>query len=141
MESQSWHTTVTDKTTGTKSIPEHYFEAAKIDGATSLQTHLKVTIPLLAETYRITAIFAFVGGLNAFGHISIMTKGGPGTATYTLTYFMYRAAFRLDQYGYGCAVAVLIVLQSIVITLLINTFTTKTILILSIRIKIIFLLK
>lgn len=108
-----------------KSIPEHYFEAAKIDGATTLQTHLKVTIPLMAETYRITLLFAFLGGLNAFGHISIMTKGGPGTATFSLTYFMYRAAFKMDQYGYGCAIAVLLVVQCLLVTLVINRFVAR----------------
>ncbi len=108
-----------------KSIPEHYFEAAIIDGATALQTHLKVTIPLMAETYKITLLFAFLGGLNAFGHMSIMTKGGPGTATYSLTYFMYRAAFKMDQYGYGCAIAVLLVIQCLLVTMLINRFVAR----------------
>ena len=108
-----------------KSIPEHYFEAAIIDGATTFQTHIKVTIPLLAETYRITLLFAFIGGLNAFGHMSIMTKGGPGTATYSMTYFMYRSAFKLNQYGYGCAIAVLLVVQCLLVTYVVNRFVAR----------------
>jgi len=110
---------------GAKSIPEHFYEAAKIDGATTLQTHMKITIPLLAETYKICLIFCINAGLNAFAHMQIMTKGGPGTSTYSLTYMMTRAAFRLDEYGYGCAIAVILVLQCLLVTLLINKFVAR----------------
>ncbi|ACT01204.1 carbohydrate ABC transporter permease [Paenibacillus sp. JDR-2] len=108
-----------------KSLPEHFFEAAKIDGATTFQIHRKITIPLLAETYRICLIFTLNAGLNAFAYMQIMTKGGPGTSTYTLTYMMYRSAFKLDQYGYGCAVAVVVVLQCLFVTFLINKFVAR----------------
>lgn len=110
---------------GAKSIPEHFYEAAKIDGATTLQTHMKITIPLLAETYKICLIFCINAGLNAFAHMQIMTKGGPGTSTYSLTYMMTRSAFRLDEYGYGCAIAVTLVLQCLFVTLLINRFIAR----------------
>lgn len=110
---------------GAKSIPEHFFEAARIDGASKLKTHLHVTIPLLVETYRVCLIFTITGGLNAFAHIQIMTNGGPGTATFTLPFLMYRSAFKVNEFGYGCAVAVIIVLQSLLVTLLINRFVAR----------------
>jgi len=110
---------------GAKSIPEHFYEAAKIDGATTFQTHMKITIPLLAETYKICFIFCINAGLNAFSHMQIMTKGGPGTSTYSLTYMMTRSAFRLDEYGYGCAIAVMLVLQCLLVTLIINRFVAR----------------
>ncbi|GGI46631.1 ABC transporter permease [Paenibacillus marchantiophytorum] len=110
---------------GAKSIPEQYFEAAKIDGASTFKTHLKVTIPLLAETYKMCLIFALVGGLNAFAHMQIMTKGGPGTATYTLTYLMYRSAFVVNDFGYGCAVAVMLVLECLLVTIVVNRLVAR----------------
>jgi raffinose/stachyose/melibiose transport system permease protein len=110
---------------GAKSIPEHYFEAAKIDGATTVQTHIKVTLPLLAETYRICFIFCINAGLNAFAQMQIMTKGGPGTATYSLSYFMYRSAFLLNEYGYGCAIAVVLVAQCLLVTVLLNRYIAR----------------
>lgn len=108
-----------------KSLPEQLYEAARIDGATTFQIHRKITIPLLAETYRICLIFTINAGLNAFAYMQIMTKGGPGTSTYTLTYLMYRSAFKLDQYGYGCAVAVIVVLQCLFVTYLINKLVAR----------------
>lgn len=105
---------------GIKAIPVEYYEAAQLDGASPVQTHLRVTIPLLVETYKICFIMAITGGLNAFANMFIMTSGGPGTATYTLTYMMYRSAFRTGQFGYGCAAAVVLVLECLLATVLVN---------------------
>lgn len=105
---------------GIKSIPSDYYEAAKIDGASTLMAHRKVTIPLLKETYRICLTISLTGGVKAFTEMFIMTKGGPGNATYTLTYLMYKAAFREFRYGYGMAAASILVLQCLTIILIIN---------------------
>ena len=103
-----------------KSIPEEYMEAAKIDGANQLQLNRYILIPLLKDTYKMSFIFAITGGLNAFAHMNILTKGGPGTSTYTLTYMTFRNAFTVGKYGYGCTSAVLLVVQCLVATILIN---------------------
>ncbi|SFR68801.1 carbohydrate ABC transporter permease [Anaeromicropila populeti] len=105
---------------GIKSIPNDYYEAARIDGASTLQAHSKVTIPLLKETYKICLTISLTGGVKAFTEMFIMTKGGPGNATYTLTYLMYKAAFREYRYGYGMASASILVIQCLVIILVIN---------------------
>ncbi|WP_167957252.1 carbohydrate ABC transporter permease [Anaerosporobacter faecicola] len=105
---------------GIKSIPSDYYEAAKIDGASSIMAHRKVTIPLLKETYKICLTISLTGGVKAFTEMFIMTKGGPGNATYTLTYLMYKAAFREFRYGYGMAAASMLVLQCLAIILIIN---------------------
>lgn len=105
---------------GIKAIPNDYYEAAKIDGASSFMAHRKVTIPLLKETYKICLTISLTGGVKAFTEMFIMTKGGPGNATYTLTYLMYKAAFREYRYGYGMASASILVLQCIAIILIIN---------------------
>ncbi len=105
---------------GIKSIPDDYYEAARIDGASTLLAHLKVTIPLLKETYKICLTISLTGGIKAFTEMFIMTKGGPGNATYTLTYLMYKAAFREFRYGYAMASASILVLQCLVVILVIN---------------------
>lgn len=105
---------------GIKSIPSDYYEAARIDGASALMAHRKVTIPLLKETYRICLTISLTGGVKAFTEMFIMTKGGPGNATYTLTYLMYKAAFREFRYGYGMASASILVIQCLIIILIIN---------------------
>lgn len=108
-----------------KSIPEHYYEAATIDGASTAKAHWYVTFPLLAETYKFCLVIAITGGLKAFEQMYIMTGGGPGTATYTITYHMYSAAFRSNEYGYACSSAILLVVQCLLFTVLINKFIAR----------------
>lgn len=105
---------------GAKSIPEDYLEAARIDGATNMQINLKILLPMLKDTYRMCFVFAITGGFNAFAHMNLLTKGGPGTSTYTLTYMTFRSAFQVGEYGYGCASAVLLVIQCLLATFIIN---------------------
>ncbi|GHV13518.1 putative ABC transporter permease protein YurN [Spirochaetia bacterium] len=105
---------------GVKSIPLDYLEAARIDGANSLQVNCRIVVPILADTYRMCLIFALTGGLNAFANMNLLTRGGPGTATYTLTYMTFRSAFTIQQYGYGCAVALMLIVQCLIVTMAMN---------------------
>ena len=79
---------------GIKSIPGDYYEAARIDGCSNVLAHIKITIPLLAETYKFCLIIALTGGIKAFTEMNILTGGGPNKSTFTLTYMMYNAAFK-----------------------------------------------
>ncbi|MNZ86353.1 L-arabinose transport system permease protein AraP [compost metagenome] len=110
---------------GAKSVPEQYMEAARIDGATKLQAIMKINIPMMAETYKFCLVFAVTGGLNAFANMYIMTSGGPGTSTYTLTYLMYRSAFRVGEFGYGSAAAAILVIECLIATLIINRLIAR----------------
>jgi len=105
---------------GIKSIPTDYYEAAKIDGCSNVKAHLKITIPLLAETYKFCLIISLTGGIKAFTEMNILTGGGPNKSTYTLTYMMYNAAFKKSDYGYGLAAASVMVLECMLVMLLIN---------------------
>lgn len=110
---------------GLKSIPSSYYEAAKIDGASPAQAHIRITLPLMAETYKICLILCLTFGFKAFEHMFIMTGGGPGNATFTMAMLLYKAVFRLQQYGYGCSVATVLVIQCIVVMLIINRFVAR----------------
>ena len=105
---------------GIKSIPTSYYEAAQIDGATPFQAHIKITMPLLRETYKFCLLISITGGIKAFAEMFIMTGGGPGTSTHTLTYMMYSSAFRASEFGYGLASATVLVLQCLIVILVIN---------------------
>ena len=107
------------------SVPQDYFEAALLDGCSKFKAHLRITIPLMQEAYRYCLIIAFTGGLNSFAIMNIMTGGGPGTATYTLTFMMYRSAFRLGKYGYGCAAAVMLVAQALLFSFFVNKVVAR----------------
>jgi raffinose/stachyose/melibiose transport system permease protein len=112
---------------GIKAIPQDYYEAARIDGASKLQANLRITFPLLRETYKLCFIFSITGGFSTFAQMKIMTNGGPGTATYTMTLFLFRSAFQLSQFGYGCAIAILLVLQCLLATVVINRLLAREI--------------
>ncbi|KOR89673.1 carbohydrate ABC transporter permease [Paenibacillus solani] len=111
--------------TAIKSIPEHLYEAALIDGSSFWHTHRKITIPLLSETYKFGLIIAITGGLNAFQNMFVMTNGGPGNISYTFTFMMYKAAFRSNEYGYGSAAAAILVIECLLFTILINKFVAR----------------
>jgi len=110
---------------GIKSIPTSYYEAAQIDGASAVKAHMKITMPLLSETYKFCLLISVTGGIKAFTEMFIMTSGGPGTSSYTLTYMMYSAAFRSNEFGYGLAAASVLVLECLMAILVIN-FIFKT---------------
>lgn len=110
---------------GIKTIPTDYYEAAQIDGASTAVAHIKITIPLLAETYKSSLVIAITGGIKAFTEMYIMTKGGPGTSTYTLAYMMYSSAFRSKEYGYGLASASVLVLECLAAIIVINAVFKK----------------
>lgn len=111
--------------TAMKSIPEQFYEAADIDGANTFFKHIKITIPLLVETYKLCLVLTITGGMKAFSCMYIMSRGGPGTITYTLTYLMYRSAFRINEFGYACASASFLVVECILVTILINKLFAK----------------
>ncbi|AIQ67647.1 carbohydrate ABC transporter permease [Paenibacillus graminis] len=105
---------------GVKAVPEDYFEAATIDGCGKWRAHWHVTLPLMRETYKFCFTIAITSGIGAFVQMLIMTNGGPGTTNYTMTFMIYRYAFMESNYGYACAVSVLLVLISLVATVVIN---------------------
>lgn len=106
--------------TGIKAIPKSYFESALIDGAGFWKASFHITIPLLKDVMKYVVTTLTLGSLGMFSYINVMTKGGPGFLTRTLTYEMYYRAFETSKFGQGCAVAVIFIIQSICISLIIN---------------------
>lgn len=106
--------------TAMKAVPESLYEAADIDGAGTAAKYFKITFPMLTDTYKLCFTLTITGGLKAFQNMYIMTGGGPGTSTYTLSYLMYRSAFRVNQFGYACASAAILVVECILVTVIIN---------------------
>ena len=111
--------------TAIKSIPEHYYEAAMLDGASTIRAHRVITLPLLGETFKFCLVISITSGLKAFNEMYVMTGGGPGTYTNTLTYMMYKQAFMASNFGYGCSVAAILVIECLFFTVLINRFIAR----------------
>lgn len=88
---------------GLASISDQLYEAAEIDGANPRQSFFFVTLPLLMPIILLAATFRLIDSLKLFDVIYVMTKGGPGTATYTLSYYLYEQGFQLFHLGMGTA--------------------------------------
>jgi multiple sugar transport system permease protein len=96
---------------GLQSLPNEPFEAAAVDGASRLQSLRYLTIPMLRGIALVALIFRGVDAFDTFDTIYVLTRGGPGTVTQTLTMFDYSEAFRWFHYGYAAAVAVIMLLM------------------------------
>lgn len=92
---------------GLQAIPGDVLEAAVVDGATSRQTFFKVTLPLLGPSITTCIFMSLTNGLKVFDIILALTKGGPGTATYSTTMQIYQEAFTNNNYGMGSAEAII----------------------------------
>jgi multiple sugar transport system permease protein len=94
---------------GLQGIPEHLYEAAKIDGANGWQQFLYITLPLLRPTILFVTVTGVIGHFQVFGQPYIISGGGgPGRASYTVIIYLYQQAWVAFRMGYGAAVAVAI---------------------------------
>ncbi|MGM7721611.1 carbohydrate ABC transporter permease [Metabacillus sp. Hm71] len=101
-------------------IPKHLYEAADLDGATKLQKFWKITFPLLTPATFFITIMSVIGAFQVFGEIYVMTSGGPGFSTHTLTYYLWSNAFKYNKMGYACAISVLMFILILITTLVQN---------------------
>ncbi|MDF2985510.1 MAG: binding-protein-dependent transport system inner rane component [Eubacterium sp.] len=111
--------------TGIKAIPNTYYEAAVIDGAGFLKTSVKITIPLLQDVNKYVLVLSVLGCMSQFAHVRIMTGGGPGDVSRTVIYQLFYKAFSASDFGQGCAIAIIFVLECLVLTLFINKFVAR----------------
>lgn len=103
-----------------KSIPEELFEAAKIDGASSVQTAIKITLPLMKPILNVCITYAVVGSLKVFDLVYILTNGGPLHATEVPSTLMFTTIFFKNMYGYGSSMAIFIIAECLVLTVLVQ---------------------
>lgn len=103
-----------------KSIPPDIFEATKIDGASAARTAFAVTIPMIRPMIRVSATFSLIGALKIFDLVYVLTNGGPSGASEVPTTLMYKSIFLKNQYGFGSAMAIFILLECIFFTVVIQ---------------------
>jgi multiple sugar transport system permease protein len=103
---------------GLQSVPQHLYEAAEIDGASLLQRFWSVTLPMMSPTIFFTLVMGMIGSLQAFTQSYIMTRGGPNFATYFYVLNLYEEAFIKFRMGYASAMAWVLFITVLVITLI-----------------------
>ncbi|SET28222.1 carbohydrate ABC transporter permease [Paenibacillus sp. NFR01] len=111
--------------TGVQNIPDELYEAAKIDGADGFKADRYITLPLIVPIFKISIVLAFIGSLQAFDLVMVMTAGGPAHATDVISTHMYNSSFMSFKYGYGSAIATFLVVVCLAFTGVINGIFNK----------------
>ncbi len=109
---------------GLTNIPGELYEAARMDGANSIQIFRYITVPLLAPTTFFVVVISVIASLQSFNQIFAMntaaaqTLGGPLESTNTLTVYMFNQLYTYSNYGYASTIAVLLSIVILIFTLI-----------------------
>ncbi len=101
---------------GLQSVPTHLYEAAEIDGAGTWGKFWNITVPMMSPVIFYNLIVGFIGSIQNFVLVLIMTNGGPANATLVYGLYLYRNAFTFFDMGYASALAWMLLVVIMVIT-------------------------
>jgi multiple sugar transport system permease protein len=110
---------------GLSALPESVFEAARIDGSSSVQILIYQTLPLLRRVIAIAVILRLIAAFKIFDIIYALTAGGPGTSTESLNYYIYVQGFRYFTMGYSAALSFVTLILIVVLAKLILGFMER----------------
>jgi multiple sugar transport system permease protein len=99
-------------------IPEELMEAAEIDGASRWSRFRTIVIPLLSPATLFLVVWSTINALQLFDEIYVTTRGGPLESTTVIVYYLYQQAFQFFNAGYGSAIAYVLFLAILVVTLI-----------------------
>lgn len=110
---------------GMQRIPEDFYEAAELDGASEFQQLRFITLPSLRPEMGVALITTIIAALRVFDLVYVTTRGGPGNSTLVTGFLVYRAAFQQHQLGYASAVATVMTLLIFGISLVVLRFQSR----------------
>ena len=102
---------------GFDAIDSGLYEAAKLDGASPIRVFYEIEIPLLRPQMRLIALSAFIGGIQGYESILLLTDGGPGNASLVPALHLFHHAFQIQQLGYAAAIGVVLFATSFALTM------------------------
>lgn len=105
---------------GLQNIPRHLYEAAEIDGASTIRRFFRITIPLLTPTLFFQLIIEMIESFRVFTEAFVITQGGPLKATYFYLFYFYEEAFKNFNMGYASALALVLSVIILTATVFIN---------------------
>lgn len=103
---------------GLQGIPDHYYEAAQLDGAGPWTRFWHITLPLLSPTTFFILVMSVIGSFQVFDLVYVLTSGGPLGSTKVLVFFLYENAFKFFEMGYASAVAYFMFALIFIVTLI-----------------------
>lgn len=115
---------------GLQSLPKEPFEAAELDGASRLRIFTSLTFPLLKPVLFLVLVLRTIDCVRLYDAVAVLTRGGPGTATETLTFYLYRTGLKLFRMDHASAMAVfflyvMLVAAVFALTPLLKQFTDR----------------
>ncbi|MGQ9629492.1 MAG: carbohydrate ABC transporter permease [bacterium] len=90
---------------GLQNIPEEYYDASKVDGASKIAQMRYITLPLLSPTFLFVVTMSIIGSFQSFTQVFIMTQGGPAESTNLIVYYLYQMAFNNLRVNYASAMS------------------------------------
>lgn len=110
---------------GLQTLPQDCMEAASVDGAKPAQVFYKITLPLLSPTIFLVSIMSFINTFQTFDSVYILTSGGPQNTTNLMVYWLYKNAFEFYNMGRASAIAYVLFVIILIITLFQWNFRKK----------------
>lgn len=110
-----------------RKVPQNLLESAAIDGAGGFLRFVKITLPMISPTTFFLVIMSTISSLQAYDQIQVLTQGGPAGATRTLLYYYYQEAFQNFNTGKASAVAVILVIITVILSLAETRISKKTV--------------
>nr|WP_140983849.1 sugar ABC transporter permease [Bacillus velezensis] len=101
-----------------QSIPAELYESAQLDGAGKIQQFFHITVPQTKEMSFVAVVMTLTGAFTVFNEPYILTGGGPGNASEVLSTFLYKSAFTKDMMGYASAIATVVLLLTLTLSLI-----------------------
>ncbi len=92
---------------GLRSLPQEPYEAAMIDGASAWQVFRRLTLPMMGKVIAVAILIRGIDLFRVFDYVYVMTSGGPGTSTYTLSLYAWQQTFSFIKWGYGATISLL----------------------------------
>ncbi|WP_026460361.1 carbohydrate ABC transporter permease [Schaalia suimastitidis] len=111
---------------GMQIIPKMVYEAAELDGASTLRTTFSITLPLIRPVLVMVVVVSMIGSFQIFDTVAVATKGGPIGSTRVIYFYIYEKAFQQGQMGYAAAMAVALLIIILAMTLLQLRLTRAT---------------
>ncbi|QFT29921.1 sugar ABC transporter permease [Roseibium porphyridii] len=100
---------------GLRSLPQEPYEAAMLDGASAFQTFRRITLPMMSKVIAVAVLIRGIDLFRAFDYMFVMTSGGPGTSTYTLSLYAWQQTFSFIKWGYGATISLVSLVLILVI--------------------------
>lgn len=110
---------------GLQSIPQMYLEAAAVDGAVGWTRFRSITMPLLQPAFATSIVLNLIGGLKLFDVIQVLTGGGPGYSTHSISTLISKTYFDSQTAGYASAMGIVLFITIAAFTFVLNSWFNK----------------